>query len=40
MMVMKGLPFPLRQAGESVSEILENMNTDKNSYVRLIKPQL
>lgn len=28
-----------RQAGESVSEILENMNTD-NSYVKLIKPQL
>jgi hypothetical protein len=28
-----------RQAGESVSKILENMNTD-NSYVKLIKPQL
>jgi len=39
MKVMKGGSLP-RQAQESVSEILENMNTDKNSYVRLIKPQL
>ena len=29
-----------RQTGESVTEILENINTDKNWYIRLIKPQL